>query len=108
MPYTTPKLVYRIANKRYFNNCLPDIPVHFGHLKQAALGCYWYPRVGVYDYGCIVLNENTKRWSAVWIGSLLHEMVHVQYRKRKIDPHGYIFQRRLKQLVQKGAYHGLL
>ena len=96
---------YRIFNRLYFRNRLPDIPVIWSRSRHRG----WEART-VYHEG--------ERWPRrilmkYWMIAhpniaqmkLLHEMVHVeQSHLPHSQAHGRAFHRRMKQLAQRGAF----
>ena len=108
----TPKTLYKFWNCRYFRSKLPDIPVYwstkeFSPRGRGALGC-------TYLHGetkkplKILLNPKYKSSSRVWMGTLLHEMVHVQqWRVPHKQMHGNKFNKRMKQLAAQGAFRAI-
>lgn len=57
----------------------------------------------------IVLNPKYKNAFVIWAGTLLHEMVHGgQWKLPRRLAHGNKFHKRIKQLVNRGAYRNLL
>ena len=99
--------VFDIANRKYFGNRLPKIHVRWTFdLPEDHAGIYMYPGKG--QPGVILLNADFKTIEVLWIATLLHEMVHLELRDRRIKDHGYIFRRRMRELVMAGAFDDLL
>ena len=109
-----PREVYNLLNARYFRGKLPDLPVVWAkayYSKQAnrtGMG-------GTVFIGNplkpikIMLNPKYKDANVIWVGTLLHEMVHVeQWKLPRSQAHGRKFNKRIKQLVACGAYRNLL
>lgn len=109
----TPKSLYRFWNSRYFGGRLPDIPVQWSKSKHQGknrryLGSTWFDQE-THRPTKITLNPLYRAQFVVWAGTLMHEMVHVQqWRTPSGQEHGRKFQRRIKQLVARGAYNNLL
>lgn len=105
-----PNSVYDVANQRYWGGKLPKVSVRFVELSDDVLGRTIGPSRSIDNPKEIViqLNARYRRQNAIWIGTLLHEMVHVELWGRRITDHGYVFQRRMKELVNAGAFKDLL
>ena len=112
MPRLYPNYVYDVINQRYFGNQLPKVPVRFvNDMAEGVMGYYMYPGSKAErgnNPGEIRLSSAFRKWSVIWIGTLIHEMVHVELRDRRIRHHGYVFQRRMKELVNAGAFKDLI
>jgi hypothetical protein len=107
-----PNHVYDIINERHFNNTLPKVPVRWSdELPEHVMGRYVRPgtlKELRTNSGYIELSSQYRRSNVLWIQTLIHEMVHVEQRFLHIKNHGYIFTRRIKELVQRGAFNGLI
>jgi hypothetical protein len=110
----TPKELYHLLNSRYFGGRLPkDLRVGFdkrsfaGGRARMILGSTWSD----HETGRpirISLNPLYRKQSRIWIGTLIHEMVHVQqWKVPEEQAHGRKFQKRMKQLAALGAFNGL-
>lgn len=99
-----PTTVFRTANARYFGGKLPEPAIEFAALPEEILG-----DTDLIDGTFhIRLNFIYRKMSVIWIQTLLHEMVHMELWGRKIKFHGYVFRRRMKELVAQGAFNDLL
>lgn len=99
-----PTTVFRTANARYFGGRLPEPVIEFAAIPEDVLGDTDLID-GVFH---IRLNYFTRKMSVIWIQTLLHEMVHMELWDRRIKYHGYVFQRRMRELVAQGAFNDLL
>lgn len=105
--------LYDIFNSRYFRGRLPKIPIKWSHdlgfegNRKGILGSTHYD--GVTNRPKLIsLNPKYKSSGTIWVTTLLHEMVHVeQWRTPAKQAHGHKFQKRMKQLANKGAFNGL-
>ena len=111
----TPKELYHIINFRYFRSKLPDIPVGWsaasctGKHRRMIGGTEFKKIDGVLKPTRIMLNPKYKTCFVLWVGTLIHEMVHVeQWKLPRKQAHGRKFEKRIRQLVSLGAYKGLL
>jgi hypothetical protein len=108
----TPKEVYDIMNRRYFRGRLPDIPVRFRResflgSRKHIMGSTWFD-ADTQRPKKIELNPMYKSAPILWLATLLHEAVHVeQWKVPAGQEHGRKFQKRMKQLVNRGAYNKL-
>lgn len=108
----TPKTLYRFWNARYFRSRLPNIPVYYS-TKAFAGRCRGFLGTTYFDGDTkkpvkIVLNPQYRSSSRIWMGTLLHEMVHVQQWKVPTkQAHGNKFNKRMQQLASLGAFRAL-
>lgn len=108
-----PKELYKFWNARYFRGKLPDIPVRWSASSYKGrdryiLGSTWLDSSTKLPVK-ITLNPLYKHAFVVWASTLMHEMVHVeQWDVPEKQAHGRKFQKRIKQLVARGAYKGML
>jgi hypothetical protein len=110
----SPKEIYNLFNDRYFRGRLPDIPVVWSKTQykkisnRKSLGGTEFSGKPLKPIR-IILNPRYRSADVIWVGTLLHEMVHVeQWRLPRSQAHGRRFNKRIKQLVNQGAYRGLL
>lgn len=110
LPRLYPNQVYDVANQRYWGGKLPKVNVRFVDLGEAVMGRTLAPRknTGNPKHIVIQLSKRFRTQSVIWIGTLIHEMVHVELWGRRVKDHGYVFQRRMKELVNAGAYKDLI
>jgi hypothetical protein len=93
---------YRVANKLYFDNALPDdLPVRFGNLPPGVLGRTWVHGGVAVD---IVISKRLQTLMCPTLMTLLHECLHVE--KPKYVGHGWQFDKRMLQLAKLGAFNG--
>ena len=93
---------YCWANAEYFRNALPkDIPMRFA--KMRAVGKTWVDGNGVVIE--IWVTEKLRRFQAMTMMTVLHEMQHVE--KPLFKGHGWQFDRRMLRLAKQGAFDGL-
>ncbi len=114
MAQLKPKDVYNLLNHKYFRSRLPDIPVvwsksHYGK-RENRFGMGGTLFVGEpLKPVKIMLNPKYRNANVIWIGTLIHEMVHVeQWKLPRRQAHGRKFEKRIRQLVARGAYKTLL
>lgn len=122
---TKPEELFHLYNSRYFRGALPKCKIVWADIDS--FGEY----VPLYHKAYKTEDEAKKairsgefatngkvthliklaRWSRKqrrqWAFTLIHEMVHVELRNEPGDYHGRKFQRRMKQLANRGAFNGL-
>ena len=92
---------YRVANRKYFHNRLPkDLSVEFSNTIPCLGVAY------VREPQSIEISEELRGIQIFAIMTLLHEMVHIENPKWK--GHGWRWEYRMRELVDAGAYDGLL
>lgn len=111
-----------LFNSRYFHFGKKKLEtllgVEWGNLdKQKALGVNrsyrtlfapkGQPKTDKYK---ILINSTYKEAGVIWMSTLLHEMVH--FKLQGVDPsrlscRSRMFDREMKKLANKGAFHGL-
>lgn len=99
-----PQKVYDEYNRLYFGGKLPSVPVKWSrkHTKDCRGCCEYDPKLAIY------LNPRFRGWERSWCFTLIHEMVHVEQRHDvRAKDHGHKFQKRMKQLVNQGAFADL-
>ena len=95
------KRYYRMANRLYFGNALPELPMRFARM---------YKRTGITwteggEAVSIEVNEVLRGYQAITIMVVLHEMLHVEKPQHK--GHGWQFDKRMLRLAKMGAFGGL-
>lgn len=98
------QLTYARYNKLYFGGELPDIPVRWGRTHSDNAAEFWHDPIQ------IVIHPVIKRCGLLKYARLvlLHEMVHVHLRDRKIKDHGRIFQAEMRRILSIPAVTKLL
>jgi predicted SprT family Zn-dependent metalloprotease len=106
-----PKDLYEYWNRRFFRGRLPDIPVYWSKTeyssgrRKSKMGSTWLNHETKKPVK-ITLNPKYRDARAIWQGTLLHEMVHVQqWRVPEKQAHGRKFHKRMKQLAAAGAFN---
>lgn len=94
------KKTYSSFNRKYFDNKLPkSMVVRFGRLS--------YQDYGEYDPdGIITISSSISHIAEMIMTTLLHEMAHVAVGPQA--EHGMIWQSKIVELFNQGAYDGLL
>lgn len=115
--------LYRAHNRRYFGNKLPkDVEVFYSwELPADMMEGAFIPEAGVpWPKGCgpkpegyqirILKLLEIHGLDRVAEGSLLHAMVHIEgtLGKKNLFKHGAHFNKRMNDLVDAGAFDGLL
>lgn len=98
------QIAYKIYNKQYFSNALPnDMVVEFssGVLPKAYAVTRFYKNRPLF----ILIDKKFRPMKGIALMNLLHEMVHVAL--PKVDGHGAPFQKRMLQLAKAGAFNKL-
>lgn len=94
------RLAFAKANKLYFKNRLPkNTLVLYAPLRGLLGVCYERKQGGPR----IVINEKYRHSWTITIGTLLHEMVHLE----GYWGHGWRFNRRMLRIAKLGALNGL-
>lgn len=92
---------YRTYNKKYFGNLLPNPPEVTVKWEEMDL-------MGYQEEDKIAINRNDRTSTRVWRFTLLHEMVHLYLRDKKVrSSHGRPFQSEMLRLAQAGAFQHL-
>jgi hypothetical protein len=95
--------IYKVANHMYFNNALPDLPVRFARMRALGVTKVEHKKPCTPHY--IRINEKL-RWSrALCVGTVLHEMCHVE--RPVFKGHQPWHDRRMLQLAKAGALNGI-
>lgn len=92
---------YRVANRKYFGNALPELNLYFSKLRSISGVTRVLGDVPAY----IEINEDLRTYQAITIQTVLHEMVHVEHPTWK--GHDWRFDRRMLRLAKMGAMDGL-
>lgn len=106
---SNPALLSRYVefNKRYFSGKLPtaDISVFWDEAisKSDQAGTWVTKFEGEPEKITISISSRLQDCDTCVGGALLHEMVHIKLRNRKIDMHGKEFQKEMLRLAKKGA-----
>lgn len=104
---------FTLLNSRYFHNRLKNVTVRWSKsLPKGTLGRTQSVSGRVTEGErkfLIELDLKSRRYGSLMRMTLLHEMVHVEQWEKVTSRscHGHRFQRRMKQLAQKGAFNGL-
>lgn len=101
-----PNPIYDIINRKYFGNKLPKYRVIFANMTST-----W----GCVEHGKRLLSIATelrenKTTPTLGILTLFHEMAHIEdylAGGRRVNLHGYRFNRIMKRLAATGAFNGL-
>jgi hypothetical protein len=88
---------YREYNRKYFGNKLPKAHVKFSGIE--GLG------VTHVEWKEIFISKQLKRWRAIALMTLLHEMVHLSLPPR--FNHGPRFNKEMLRLAKAGAFRGI-
>ena len=99
------RFIYKKANKLYWHNKLPkDLPVYFEKMKRS---CYGVTKVfhQAQKPHSIRINKEIRGQRALCILTVLHEMCHVEFPRRK--GHQGWHDRRMLKLAKSGAFNGL-
>ena len=92
---------YRVANRKYFSNALPELNLYFSKLHGISGVTRLLSNAPVY----IEIDEGLRTLQAITIQTVLHEMVHVEHPLWK--GHDWRFDRRMLRLAKMGAMDGL-
>ncbi len=94
-------------NKRYFSGKLPtgDLCVFWDEtISKSDLAGTWVTKYeGEPEKITISISRRIQDCDSCVGAALLHEMVHIKLRNRKIDMHGKEFQKEMLRLAKKGA-----
>lgn len=107
--------IFHIANSRYFGSRLKNVKIRWqkkSKMPPHAIG-NTISEHGAVPKGTrkfeIWISEDVKRFGSFTIMTVLHEMVHVQQWNKVTNKtcHGRLFNKRMKQLANLGAFNGL-
>jgi hypothetical protein len=100
---------YRAINTEYFENRLPDLRIRWEpRLEEIGpLIADGFRMGGVTDGTLILLNPAVQENADEFRRVLCHEIVHIAAVSER-EPHGPVFQAYLKQLLDKGAFTGII
>lgn len=111
------ELWFRIYNKRYFRNSLPECEIKWADLKWFGHQGVRYVRkrangrVELEPRYYIRIAKDTRGLRSTWHMTLLHELCHLKLRdgdgQHQGRDHGHKFQREMKRLANMGAFNGL-
>lgn len=107
---------FRLYNKKYFDDSLPEPVLRWAEMKHYG---HYFPQiietvvvgmdevVGARTEYVIELGCWTRKMNNIWRLTLLHEMVHHALRDKKCQSHGRLFNNEMKRLANVGAFNGL-
>ena len=100
--------MFDLFNSRYFSNKLKIDSIRFEDIDGLGRSRTLYDRSGRLS-GYSTTISRKLRWSRrMWASTLLHEMVHVEDKLvHSCGINGHIFNRRMKELANRGAFNGL-
>jgi hypothetical protein len=97
-------------NKKYFEGSLSVVYVRFERIARK--GCIGHTKAfrqtgaRANDKYAIKISPEIQHMRSFWMGTLIHEMVHVEQRNRYSCGLGRKFNARMKQLAAAGAMDG--
>ena len=109
MTNTRLKHWYKVFNRKYFKNELPNLEVKFSKElpDQMMGGSRWNRKRGKdASFNAIWINWAHRKGTVIAIQTLLHEMCHIAIGPRY--NHGTRFHKQIDRLYKAGAYKGLL
>jgi SprT-like family len=99
---------YKQLNRRYFSGKLPiaNVSVFWDEtISKSDLAGTWITKFeGEPENIRVSVSTFIQECSSCVGAALLHEMVHIKLRNRKIDMHGKEFQKEMVRLAKKGAF----
>ena len=106
--------IFHAANSRYFRSRLKNVKIKWGRDLPKSSMAVTRSQHGKVPAGTrkffIEVDPGLRKYRAVTILTVIHELVHVEQWDRvpqHHSHHGRIFQNRMKDLAAKGAFNGL-
>lgn len=91
--------LYDEYNTRYFGGKLPKVPVRWGRVQESSAAEFWPDSMEIVIHP-MIRRCGLDKYARIL---LLHEMVHVKLRNKRIADHGRLFHTEMKRLARIGA-----